>query len=69
MKTNCRQMCIRIGPSEIKRSSKIQKDQETRRIRRKGASTKLIIEQDSQLLEMLDLLVESTSRGDPMSPL
>jgi len=46
---------IRIGQSEIKRSSKIQKDQESRRIRRKGAGRKLIIEQDSELLEMLDL--------------
>lgn len=60
---------IRIGQSEIKRSSKNQKDQEARRIRRKGAGRKLIIEQDSELLEMLDLLVEPTSRGDPMSPL
>jgi hypothetical protein len=60
---------IRIGQSEIKRSSKIQKDQEARRIRRKGAGRKLIIELDSELLEMLDLLVEPTSRGDPMSPL
>jgi hypothetical protein len=60
---------IRIGQSEIKNSSKIQKDQEARRIRRKGAGRKPIIEQDSELLEILDLLVEPTSRGDPMSPL
>lgn len=60
---------IRIGQSEILCSSKIQKDQEARRIRRKGAGRKLIIEQDSELLDLLDLLVEPTSRGDPMSPL
>ena len=60
---------IRIGQSEIARSLKMQKDQEARRIRRKGAGRKLIIEQDSELLELLDLLVEPTSRGDPMSPL
>jgi hypothetical protein len=60
---------IRIGQSEIERSLKMQKDQEARRIRRKGAGRKLIIEQDSELLELLDLLVEPTSRGDPMSPL
>jgi len=60
---------IRIGQSEIARSSEIQKEQEARRIRRKGAGRKLIIEQDSELLEILDLLVEPTSRGDPMSPL
>jgi hypothetical protein len=60
---------IRIGQSEIAHSSHIQKEQEGRRIRRKGAGRKLIIEQDCELLEILDLLVEPTSRGDPMSPL
>jgi hypothetical protein len=60
---------IRIGQAEIQRSSKFHKGPETRRIRRKGAGRKLIIEQDSELLEVLDLLVEPTSRGDPMSPL
>lgn len=60
---------IRIGQSEIQRSPKNRKEQEARRIRRKGAGRKLIIEQDSELLEVLDLLVEPTSRGDPMSPL
>jgi len=60
---------IRIGQSEIARSSNIQKAQGPRRIRRKGAGRKLLIEQDSELLELLDLLVEPTARGDPMSPL
>ncbi|MBI5593840.1 MAG: ISAzo13 family transposase [Deltaproteobacteria bacterium] len=60
---------IRIGQAEIERPSKIHKEQEARRIRRKGAGRKVIIEQDSQLLEVLDLLVEPSSRGDPMSPL
>jgi hypothetical protein len=60
---------IRIGQTEIARSSNIQKEQGPRRIRRKGAGRKLLIEQDSELLELLDLLVEPTARGDPMSPL
>ena len=67
--TGLAESTIRIGQSEIARSSKIQKEQEARRIRRKGAGRKLIIEQDCELLELLDLLVEPTSRGDPMSPL
>ena len=60
---------IRIGQAEIQRSSRIHKEPEARRIRRKGAGRKLIIEQDIELLEVLDLLVEPISRGDPMSPL
>lgn len=60
---------IRIGQSEITLSSNIRKGNESRRIRRKGAGRKLLIEQDSELLELLDLLVEPTSRGDPMCPL
>jgi hypothetical protein len=60
---------IRIGQSEIALSSINQKENEPRRIRRKGAGRKLLIEKDSELLELLDLLVEPTSRGDPMSPL
>jgi len=67
--TGLAESTIRIGQSEIVRFSKVQKDQKARRIRRKGAGRKLIIEQDSELLELLDLLVEPTSRGDPMSPL
>jgi hypothetical protein len=67
--TGLAESTIRIGQSEIESSSKILKDQEARRIRRKGAGRKLIIEQDCELLEHLDLLVEPTSRGDPMSPL
>jgi hypothetical protein len=59
---------IRIGQSEIARSSTIQKEQGSRRIRRKGAGRKLLIEQDGELLELLDLLVEPISRGDPKSP-
>ena len=67
--TGLAESTIRIGQSEIVRFSKAQIDQEARRIRRKGAGRKLIIEQDSELLELLDLLVEPSSRGDPMSPL
>ena len=67
--TGLAESTIRIGQSEIVRFSKVQKDQKARRIRRKGAGRKLIIEQDSELLELLDLLVEPTSRGGPMSPL
>jgi hypothetical protein len=60
---------IRIGQSEIAHSSNNQKENVPRRIRRKGAGRKLLIEKDSELLELLDLLVEPTARGDPMSPL
>ena len=67
--TGLAESTIRIGRSEIARTSKIPKGQETRRIRKKGAGRKFIVEQDCELLELLDLLVEPTSRGDPMSPL
>jgi len=67
--TGIAESTIRIGQSEIARSSKIQKENEVRRIRNKGAGRKPIIEQDRALLAALDFLVEPTSRGAPMSPL
>src|SRR6266545_3642809 len=40
-----------------------------RRIRSKGAGRKPLTQKDPALLEALGSLVESTTRGDPMSPL
>lgn len=67
--TGIAESTIRIGQSEIKRSSTEPKEQEVRRIRNKGAGRKPIIEQDREILKALDALVEPTSRGDPTSPL
>ena len=40
-----------------------------RRIRSKGAGRKPVTQKDPALLQALGILVESTTRGDPMSPL
>ena len=41
----------------------------SRRVRRAGAGRKKLVDQDQGLREALELLVEPTSRGDPMSAL
>ena len=40
-----------------------------RRIRRSGAGRKALTSQDAKLMEALNMLVDSSTRGDPMSPL
>ncbi|MDA8270715.1 MAG: ISAzo13 family transposase [Actinomycetota bacterium] len=42
---------------------------ESRRIRRKGAGRKKLVDQNPELLETLEHLVEPDTRGDPQSPL
>ncbi|MFW5811043.1 MAG: ISAzo13 family transposase [Thermodesulfobacteriota bacterium] len=66
--TGIAESTIRIGRRQIKPS--IEKGvPEIRRIRKEGGGRKPLTEKDSDLLKVLDSLVEPTSRGDPMSPL
>jgi hypothetical protein len=66
--TGIAESTIRIGRREIKPSN--EKDvPEIRRIRKEGGGRKPLTQKDTDLLKLLDSLVEPTSRGDPMSPL
>jgi transposase len=58
---------IRRGLAELEEKPGAQKAQE--RIRKEGGGRKQITENDITLLDDLKQLVESTTRGDPMSPL
>lgn len=67
--THIAESTIRIGCRELEDSSKIESSRKFRRIRKGGGGRKPITETDSQLIKLLDDLVEPLSRGDPMSPL
>lgn len=66
--TGIAESTIRIGRHEMKRKPR-KKEPAPRRVRKKGAGRKPLIDKDGDLLKLLDALVEPTSRGDPMSPL
>lgn len=59
---------IKAGRRELKNPEGEQKKPNDR-IRKKGGGRKCLLDKDNELLELLDGLVEPTSRGDPMSPL
>ena len=59
---------IRRGCEELRQDVFMQKPSE-RRVRRSGGGRKLLPDIDPKLIEMLEALVEPTTRGDPMSPL
>ena len=67
--TGISESTIRAGRREMK--SKLSDEEEGihRRIRKKGGGRKPLVQKDVELLDLLDALVEPTSRGDPMSPL
>lgn len=67
--TGLAESTIRTGRLEMKNVSEGKKQQVKRRVRRTGGGRKPLVEKDSELLGVLDALVEPTSRGDPMSPL
>lgn len=68
--TGLAESTIRIGRKEIRgRSSSTKKQAAVRRVRQTGGGRKPLEHKDSDLLELLDALVDPTSRGDPMSPL
>ena len=58
---------IQEGQKELKEGA--QASEQKNRIRRKGAGRKYQVEQDPLLKKDLENLVESTTRGDPESPL
>ncbi len=60
---------LKAGRRELKGRLKEEKELSKRRVRKKGGGRKRLAEKDSELLNLLDALVEPTSRGDPMSPL
>jgi hypothetical protein len=67
--THIAESTIRIGCREIEASSSRKKAATPRRIRKNGGGRKALTETDTQLIQLLDALVEPLSRGDPMSPL
>lgn len=67
--TGIAESTIRIGKREIKTRESGRSKNGARRIRKEGGGRKALTDKDSNLLEMLDSLVEPSSRGDPMSPL
>lgn len=63
---------IRIGMNELREGVSEERTEPTRpsrRIRRPGAGRKPLTKIHPTLLEALEVLVEPTTRGDPMSPL
>ena len=60
---------IKYGRRELKEHLENEPEPSKRRVRKKGGGRKRLLEKDSELLRLLDSLVEPTSRGDPMSPL
>jgi len=61
---------IRIGKSELEKETPASPlHQNERRTRKKGGGRKQSTTLDTALLHALDILVEPTARGDPMSPL
>jgi len=68
--TGLAESTIRIGRKEILSASLPKKKEDVkRRIRQKGGGRKSLECKNSDLLNLLDSLVDPESRGDPMSPL
>jgi hypothetical protein len=70
--TGLAESTIRIGRKEIQSGSPTTTKKQnitSRRVRQKGSGRKSLEHKDSELIILLDALVEPTSRGDPMSPL
>jgi len=68
--TGLAESTIRIGCRELRQSrGKKGSPREEGRIRREGAGRRRVIDTDPGLRKVLKSLVESTTRGDPMSPL
>ena len=66
--TGIAESTVRLGRNQMKIKNK-SNEKEPRRIRKKGGGRKPLKVKDADLLDLLDALVEPTSRGDPMSPL
>jgi len=64
--TGLAESTIRIGRAEVTRPGRRPK---SARVRQEGAGRKFLEESDRDLLAALEVLVEDTTRGDPMSPL
>ncbi len=62
--TGLAESTIRLGRQELRQDHKT-----PGRIRKPGGGRRMITEHDPELLKELELLVEPTTRGDPMSPL
>jgi transposase len=66
--TGLSESTIRLGKRELE--NKQEKLKETAsRIRKRGGGRKAITYHDEELLQEIELMVEPTTRGDPMSPL
>jgi hypothetical protein len=60
---------IRAGIREIRSGTLVSQPSTDARVRRLGGGRKRAADQDTTLLSALEALVESTTRGDPQSPL
>lgn len=67
--TGLAESTIRAGRREMMSLFGSKNKLANRRVRKTGGGRKHLVEKDSDLLGLLDALVEPTSRGDPMSPL
>lgn len=67
--TGIAESTIRIGRREIETRLSQKNLQKTRRVRKKGGGRTPLVQKNAELLEILDSLVDPSSRGDPMSPL
>jgi hypothetical protein len=67
--TGLAESTIRIGRGELQGFPRLEESRLKRRVRRAGAGRKKLQYEDKKLLFALDVLVEPTARGDPMSPL
>jgi len=67
--TKMAESTIRIGKREMAMIPFDKEPDVARRVRKKGGGRKSLAEKDTNLILMLDALVEPGSRGDPMSPL
>lgn len=68
--TGIAESTIRIGKKDLEQGIVPKsRENEVRRIRRKGGGRKPLAAYDESLISALDALVEPTTRGDPMSPL
>lgn len=67
--TGLSRMTIYAGLKELKEQSEEKKDIPRKNIRKPGGGRKKVLDTSPQILEDLKNLVESTTRGDPESPL
>jgi hypothetical protein len=67
--TGLAESTIRLGQKELLARPVSMESLAKRRIRRTGGGRKSIVQEATEMMSVLEKLVEPTNRGDPMSPL